>query len=120
MSNNELKIVNDIKASYEERKVSKLDELKKFDSKVKLPAYIFAYVFGVIGALILGVGMCMAMKVIFVNFSLSLVFGVIIGLIGILMVSVNYFIFLKILRKRKDKYKKDIYALSEKILNENN
>jgi len=119
MSNNEFKIVNEIKASYEEKEVSKIEELKKFDNRVKLPAFIFAYVFGVIGALILGVGMCMAMKVIFVNFSLSMVFGVIIGLIGIFMVSVNYFIFNKILRKRKEKYKNDIYALSEKILNEN-
>ena len=38
--------------------------LKKLDNKVKTPVNIFTYTFGIISALILGLGMCLCMKVI--------------------------------------------------------
>ncbi len=53
---NQTIIVNKIKDSYCEKQVTKLDELKSLDKKVKRPAKIFAYIFGVAGTLILGAG----------------------------------------------------------------
>ena len=42
----------------------KVVALKKLDKKAKRPSNIFAYTFGIISALVLGVGMCLSMKVI--------------------------------------------------------
>lgn len=92
-----------LREEYAPKEKKPIDNALKLDRKAKLPAYVFAYIFGVVGALVLGVGMCLAMKVIgtgTVWFSL----GIVIGIIGIVMVSVNYPIFAKILNSRKEKY----------------
>ena len=49
---------------YSKKSTSKVVALKKLDNKVKRPANIFAYTFGIVSALILGTGMCLSMKVI--------------------------------------------------------
>lgn len=102
---------------YSEKEVSKLSELKALDKKVKNPARIFAYIFGVIGCLILGTGMCLAMKVIG-NTTLLMIVGIIIGLIGITLVSITYPIYKRILYSRKNRYSKEIIAKSNEILNQ--
>ena len=42
----------------------------------------------------------------------------VIGLLGIAMVSINYFIYKKILNKDKAKYKDQIIKLSDELLND--
>lgn len=101
---------------YSEKEASVVDELKVLDSKVKRPAYIFAYVFGSIGALVLGLGMCLAMQIIGGTIPLMVV-GIVIGLVGIAMVSINYPLFQKILKSRKAKYAEDIIEKSNELLN---
>lgn len=110
------KIVKEIKEGYEPKEKTKYDELIALNRKVELPAYIFAYAFGVIGALILGVGMCLAMQVIGTGVPL-MVLGIVVGIIGIALVSVNYPIFLAIMKSRKKKYAEKVIALSQELLN---
>lgn len=113
----ERQIVENIKKSYEVEPESKtkLAELKELDHKVKSPARIFAYVFGTLGALILGLGMCLAMKII----GNLMVLGIVIGIVGIVMVSICYPLYTKILDSRKAKYKDAIIAKSNELLNDN-
>ena len=66
-----------------------------------------------IGALVLGVGLCLAMKVIGDLMAL----GIVIGIVGIAMVSVNYLIYRAILKSRKKKYADQVMALSDALLN---
>lgn len=112
--NNQAEVANKIKNSYCEKPVTKLDELKALDKKVKRPAKVFAYIFGVLGALVLGTGMCLAMKVI----GDLMAVGIVVGVIGILMVSINYLIYKKILNKRRGKYCRKVLELSEQIMAE--
>lgn len=105
-------IVKKIQNDYTEKQATKLDELVALDKRVKKPAQIFAYVFGTIGALILGTGMCLAMEII----GNAMILGIAIGLVGIGMVSVNYFLYQKLLQKRKDKHADKVLALSNEIL----
>ena len=109
-------IIKEIKESYEEKSKTKYDELIALNKKVGLPAYIFAYTFGVIASLILGLGMCLAMQVIGAGTPM-MVLGIVIGVIGIIMVCVNYPIFRKILASRKKKYAPQILAIIEELLN---
>ena len=76
---------------YSKKSTSKVVALKKLDNKVKRPANIFAYTFGVVSALILGVGMCLSMKVIGDGSTALTVLGIIIGVIG--MVGAGVIIF---------------------------
>ena len=123
MTNREETLIKGIRARYEAKETTKLDELKALDKRVNTPAHVFAYVFGTVGALILGVGMCLAMQVIgglvMFGMSVDMIAGVVIGLVGIAMVSTNYFIHTALLEKRRRKYAEQIIALSNTILEGN-
>ena len=105
-------------SEYAPKDDSKIVALKKLDKKAKLPAEIFTYSFGIIGALVLGVGMCLSMKIIGDQSTLMEILGIIIGLIGIVMVGVNYPIYKKMLEKGKKKYAYDIIRLAKEISEE--
>lgn len=112
----DIKTVEKIRNSYTqtEKQTTAIEELKLLDKKVKLPAKITAYTHGVVGSLVLGTGMCLAMKVI-AGSLMSL--GIVVGLVGIGMVSSTYSLFKFILNKRKAKYSKEIIEKSDKLLN---
>ena len=111
--------VEKIKNSYlePEKVVTSLDELKSLDKKVRMPATIFAYTHGTIGSLVLGTGMCFAMKIIGVSISAFMPIGIGIGLVGISMVASTYALYNKILSRRKKKYSAEIIARSDELLN---
>lgn len=123
MNNSEKKYVEKVMESYKEKEISKIDELKQLDKKVKKPATIFAYVYGSIAALIFGLGMCMAMKSLpaallnAIASQLLMVLGIIIGIFGMLMCGSTYFIYKKMLQSRKNKYGNQIIELSNELLN---
>lgn len=100
---------------YSPKDTSKVVALRKLDKKAKLPAEIFAYIFGILATLIMGVGMCLSMKVIGGGSTASMVFGIVIGIIGILMVSVNYPIYKKLRENGKKKYAFEIVQLAKEI-----
>ena len=113
MSNNERQLVENIRKRYEEKKTTKLDELKELDRRTKRPAQVFAYTFGTIGALVLGSGMCLAMPEVIEGY---MPLGIGVGIVGIVMVSVNYFLYKSILDSRKRKASEKILKLSNEIL----
>ena len=114
MNERETKYVEKTLKDYSDKPVTKLDELKKLDKEAKRGATVFAYVFGSIGALVLGFGMCVAMQVILADL---MVLGIVVGLVGIAMVSVNYSIYQKKITKSKRKYASQIQKLSNELLN---
>lgn len=101
--------------SYQEKEQTTLDELKLLDKKVKKTPRIFSYTFGTISSLILGFGMSVAMGVILPE---HMALGIIIGIIGLLLVIINYSIYKKWLSNRKNKYSQKIIELSKTLLNE--
>ena len=109
----EMKTIEKIRASYGEKQSTKFDELKALDRRVKRPAKIFAYTFGAVSSLVLGTGMCLAMKVI----GDSMALGIGVGVLGIALVSATYPIYKKILKGRKEKYSAQIMELSDGLLN---
>lgn len=112
--NNEAIKAEEIRKQYEEKEATKLDELKVLDSKVRRPPQIFAYTFGSLSSLVLGTGMCLAMKVI----GNSMALGICVGVLGIGLCALTYPLYKKILSKRKKKYASEIIALSNEILHE--
>lgn len=117
MTVNQNEYVKKIKEGYQERPATKIDELRRTDKKAKRPAKIFAYIFGTVGSLVLGTGMCLAMGVIGASLPFALPIGVAVGCVGIAAVSVNYFIYKAILKSRKRKYADKILTLSGEIMN---
>lgn len=104
---------------YSIKQTSKVIALKKLDRKAKQPANIIAYTLGCISALALGIGMCLSMKIIGNGNIFSITLGIIIGIIGIIGISINYFVYKKLLENGKQKYLADIIRLASEISEEN-
>ena len=111
-------IAEKIAGEYAPKKTSKIVALKKLDKKAKQTAEIVSLIIGISGALILGTGMSFAMGVIGENNITSMIIGIIVGLVGIFGVSVNYFIYKKLITKGKEKYGSDIIRLAQEIATE--
>ena len=100
---------------YAPKDTSKVVALRKLDMKAKLPATIFTYTFGIIAALVTGVGMCFSMNVIGNGTTTMFVLGVIIGIIGLMGMGINYPVYKKLLAKGKQKYAFEIMELAKEI-----
>ena len=100
---------------YAPKDTSKVVALRKLDAKAKLPAHIFTYTFGIVAALVTGVGMCLSMKVIGSGTTAMFVLGVMIGIIGLLGMGVNYPVYRKLLANGKQKYAFEIMELAREI-----
>ena len=103
-----------------EKEDDALQELRRLDCKVKRPAKVFAYLFGSIGAMVMGAGMSLVMTDLSKILSLPdpMVYGIVIGAFGMLMTLLNYPIYKGILGKRRKRYAEKILALSEKLMQE--
>ncbi len=117
--NDQLFMAQKIRTQYMEKEATELDELRELDKKVKTPANVFSYAFGSIGAIIMGSGMSLIMTDIgaAVGIADPLIPGIVIGIVGMIMVIINYPIYLGILGSRKKKYADKILKLSEKLMN---
>lgn len=116
--NNQEFLAQKIRTQYTEKEHTQLDALKALDSKVKKPANVFAYVFGVIGAVIMGCGMSLVMTDIGAAAGIAdpMVPGIVIGIVGLALAIINYPIYKAILSSRKKKYADKIIALSDKLM----
>lgn len=100
---------------YAPKDTSKVVALHKLDARAKLPATIFTYTFGIIAALVTGVGMCFSMNVIGSGTTTMFVLGVIVGIVGLAGMGINYPIYKKMLAKGKQKYAYEIIELAKEI-----
>ncbi|MCR5290805.1 MAG: hypothetical protein K6E51_12505 [Treponema sp.] len=102
---------------YLPKETSKVRQLKKLDEKAKLPAFVTAMTVGIIGTLVFGSGMCFAMGVLGSGV-VAMVFGIILGIVGIVICAVNYPLYKKLLKKGKAMYAFEILELAREISEE--
>lgn len=100
---------------YAPKDTSKVIALRKLDARAKLPATVFTYTFGIIAALITGVGMCLSMQVIGGGSQAMFVLGVLIGIVGLAAMGLNYPLYKRLMANGKQKYAYDIIQLAREI-----
>ena len=112
-------LVQKIRTQYTEKEHTGLDDLRELDKKVKRPANVFSYIFGSIGAIVMGAGMSLVMTDIAEQIRLGIdpmLPGILVGIVGMFMAIINYPIYKGILGARRKKYANKIIALSDKIM----
>ena len=110
-------LVQKIRTQYTEKEHTGLDDLRELDKKVKRPANVFSYIFGSIGAIVMGAGMSLVMTDIAEQIGLGIdpvLPGILIGIAGMFMAIINYPIYKGILGARRKKYADKIIALIRK------
>ena len=118
MNNDQEFLVQKIRTQYTEKEHTELDALKALDRKVKKPANVFAYIYGTVGALVMGAGMSLVMTDIGEKLGLTanMAPGIIVGVVGMGMALTTYPIYKRIHNSRKKKYAPEIIELSNKIM----
>ena len=101
-----------IRQKYVPKEENKMEQLRRLDQNVTNKGTMVAIVVGVIGALLLGVGMCCTM----VWKSVWFVPGIIVGLIGIGIVAVAYPVYNHVTKKEREKIAPEILRLTEELM----
>ena len=121
-SANEQEEIKAIRTKYAapEEKEDKMEELRRLDASVTQKASAYALVVGIIGALILGFGMSLAMtelgEIIGITGNISMLIGIIIGVIGIVLVSFAYPIYNHIVKKERERIAPEIIRLTDELM----
>ncbi|MBE7032584.1 MAG: hypothetical protein E7401_06455 [Ruminococcaceae bacterium] len=114
----ENKEVQEIRSKYLPREESKLEELKRLDYAVQNSGMIESLCAGIGGALIFGFGLCLAMQVIG-NGMVSIVFGVLLGITGMVGMIAAYPVYRKMVQKAKAEYAPRILQLTDELMMKN-
>ena len=109
--------VQAIRKKYLPKSESKLEELKRLDEMVQASGMVESLSAGIGGALIFGLGMCLAMQVIGRGI-IMMVLGVLIGIAGMVGMLVAYPVYRKIFKRTKEKYAPRILELTAELTGE--
>lgn len=103
--------IEKIRQKYLPKEENKLALLKKLDSSVTKPGTIWSLVLGIVGVLLFGGGMACVLEFA----DTLLVPGILLGIIGIAVLSLAYPVYKKITEKQKEKIAPQILALTEEL-----
>ena len=103
--------VLNIRKKYLPQEESKLEELKRLDNVVQTSGMVESLCAGIGGALIFGLGLCLAMEVI----GHMVWLGVILGLVGMTGMLFAYPVYRKFFAKAKEQYAPRILQLTEEL-----
>ena len=101
-----------IRNKYVPKDENKMDQLRRLDARVTQKATMNAIIVGVIGALILGIGMCCCM----VWSDSVFVFGIVIGVIGLMVAALAYPVYMRTLKKEKERVAPEILRLADALM----
>lgn len=103
-----------IREKYVPKEESKMDQLRRLDASATKPGMAAAILIGVVGALLLGIGMCCTM----VWMGAMFVPGIVIGAVGIAGIAAAYPLYAHITKKRREKLAPEILRLTNELSQE--
>lgn len=101
-----------IRSKYAPKEENKLDHLRRLDAQVTQKATLYAIIVGVVGSLILGTGMCCCM----VWADSVFILGIIVGILGIIAVSLAYPLYNRILKQERERIAPEILRLTDDLM----
>lgn len=109
--------IQEIRKKYLPREESKLEELKRLDYTVQISGMTESLSAGIGGALIFGLGLCLAMQVIGSG-GFLIALGVLLGIVGMSGMLVAYPVYRRIFNKTKQKLAPRILELTAELSGE--
>lgn len=104
--------IKKIREKYLPKEADKMEQLRRLDESVTRKGTIASLVVGIIGALVMGFGMSCCL----VWTDTMLVLGIIVGIVGIAMVSVAYPLYNYVTKKEREKIAPEIIRLSDELM----
>lgn len=106
--------VLEIRKKYLPQEESKLEELKRLDNTVQTSGMTESLSAGIGGALVFGLGLCLAMQVIGSGVIL-VILGVLLGIVGIAGMLVAYPVYRRVFNNTKQKFTPRILELTAEL-----
>lgn len=103
--------IKKIRQKYLPQEADKMELLRKLDNSVTQLATMISIIIGVVGTLIMGVGMCCCL--VWTDF---FVLGVIVGVVGIVVLSLAYPVYNVIIKKQREKIAPEILRLTDELM----
>lgn len=103
--------IKKIREKYVPKEADKMEQLRRLDASVTQKGTVISLVVGIIGALVLGTGMSMCMV-----WTELFVLGIIVGIVGIIMVSAAYPLYSHITKKEREKIGPEIIRLTDELM----
>lgn len=111
------KEIENIRKNYLPKEEDKMEQLRKLHAYPTQKAQMASIAIGVIGALVMGTGMSLAMTEIgAVLGNFAMVLGIAVGMVGMVLVALAYPIYNRVLKKQRKKIAPEILRLSDELL----
>ena len=109
--------VENIRKKYLPKEEDKMGQLRKLHAIPTQKAQAASLAVGIIGALIMGTGMSLAMTDIGAALgSLAMAIGILVGIVGMVLVALAYPLYNRVLKKQREKIAPEIFRLSDELL----
>lgn len=109
--------IESIRKKYLPREENKMERLRSLHQSASRKAQSWAIALGVIGALIMGSGMSLAMTELGARMGeLAMVLGIAIGIVGMILVALAYPVYNHVLRKERQRIAPEILRLTDELL----
>ena len=111
------KEVEEIRKAYLPKEEDKMEQLRKLHRIPTKKAQAASIAVGVIGALILGTAMSLCMTELGAALGrYAMILGIMIGLVGIVLVAIAYPIYIRTLKKERERIAPEILRISDELL----
>lgn len=111
------KEIEEIRKKYIPKEMDKMEQLRTLHAVPTQKAQAASLAVGIIGALIMGAGMSLAMTDIGAMLGhFAMVLGIAIGVVGMVLVALAYPIYNRVLKTQREKIAPEILRLSDELL----
>ncbi len=104
--------IKKIREKYLPKEADKMEQLRRLDESVTRKGTIVSLVVGIIGTLVMGFGMSCCM----VWTDTMLILGIIVGVVGIAVLSAAYPLYNYVTKKEREKIAPEIIRLSDELM----
>lgn len=111
-SANQQEEIQNIRKKYIPAEEDKMEQLRRLDKSVSKKGTAVSLIVGIIGTLMLGIGMCCAM----VWMGIWFIPGIIIGVVGIAVLSLAYPLYTRITKREREKVAPEIMRLTDELM----
>ena len=116
----EIKKIREKYTEPRESGIDKMEQLRRLDASVTEKGTVVSIILGVIGTLIMGFGMSLAMtsldQILGSNSHLAMPIGIAIGVVGIVLVCLAYPIYTHVIKKERERIAPEILRLTDELM----